>query len=149
MNLVEGRVLGIDYGSKRIGIAISDPTQVLAQGITTVTARSAAKAISEIGRIIEEYDIVKMVVGLPLTLKGELGATALAAKKFAARLNREYPMPVHWIDERFTSKIAEQTLKMAGVSPAKNKARVDQISATLILQSYLDNQSLNKSESHV
>ena len=137
MNMMR-RLLGIDYGSKRIGIAVSDPLRIIAQGISVII--NSSKAIEQIKNIIQEYDPEKIIVGMPLNLKGEKGAKAQEVEKFIAKLKSELMIDVIFLDERFTSKIAQQTLRDMNVKKKirQTKGNLDAMSAALILQSYLD-----------
>ncbi len=136
--LREGRILGIDYGEKRIGVAVSDPMRVIAQGLPTIENASARASVRQICAIVNDYEIVAIVMGLPLTLKGDVSATAKRSQSFGKWLQSETALPVTHVDERFTSVVAERTLQDLGKSPSRNRAKVDQMSAILILQGYLN-----------
>ena len=132
------RILGIDYGSKRLGIAVSDPLNIVARGLGVV--RNSATMFEEIRRFAEEYDVETIVVGMPLNLKGERGIMAGEVGEFMdvlrAKLNRE----VVPFDERFTTRTAHQSLRDAVVrkKQRQSKERIDEIASALILQHYLD-----------
>lgn len=132
------RVLGLDYGSQRIGVAVSDPMRIIAKGVGVVLNTPAA--IEEIRRMVVEYDVEKIVVGMPFNLKGEQGQKALQVNGFIELMRKALPVEVVTWDERFTSHTAHQTLITLGVK--KNKRRVkgtiDEMAAAIILQSYLD-----------
>ena len=133
-----GKALGIDYGTKRIGIAITDSTQVIASGLTTVSTNKIDSFISDIMR---KEDIECFVVGNPINLDGTDTNISSFVHSFVSRLQRLYPtISVFQIDERFTSKIAKKSMLSSGLKKKKrqNKALVDEISATIILQNYLD-----------
>ena len=132
------RFLGIDYGSRRIGIAVSDPLNIIARGVTVV--ESSPRAIGEIKRLAEEFDVEKVVVGFPLTLRGETGSKADEVNDFIERLGRELDREIVRLDERFTTLMAQQTLRDMGVKKKKRekKGAVDEMAAALILQQYLD-----------
>ncbi len=132
------RILGIDYGKRRIGIAVSDPMGVIAQALETIEVRSAAAALVRIKEIVEEQAVSQIVVGRPLTLKGHSGEAVEATAAFVEKLKEAVALPTVMVDERFTSVIARQTMVDAGRSPAKDKGSIDRISAALILQTYLD-----------
>lgn len=139
MNQIK-RLLGIDYGSKRIGIAVSDPLRIIAQGISVVI--NSSKAIEQIKKIVQEYDPEKIIIGMPLNLKGEKGIKAEEVEKFIAELETKLNIEVVRFDERFTSKIAEQTLRDMNVKKKTRQAKgyIDSMAAALILQGYLDTQ---------
>lgn len=133
----EGRVLGLDPGQRRIGVALSDPGGVIAQPHTVVDRRRG-DAIGRIARICDEHDVGLIVVGLPVSLSGEEGPSAAAARRLgdevAAATGRNL---VYW-DERFTSVQAEQSLLEVGIRREQRRERRDMIAAALMLQGYLD-----------
>tara|TARA_B110000003_G_scaffold255868_1_gene273007 strand:+ start:2747 stop:3157 length:411 start_codon:yes stop_codon:yes gene_type:complete len=133
-----GKALGIDYGTKRTGIAITDVIQIIASGLTTV---STHKLDDFIANLVISDDIECFVVGDPKNLDGSNTDSTGHVNGFVNRLQKTYPsIPVHQIDERFTSKIAKQSILASGVKRKgrQNKALVDEVSATIILQNYLD-----------
>ena len=135
---MERRFLGLDYGDRRIGVAVSDPLNIIARGITVVLCN--ANAVHEISRLAREYDVEKIIIGLPLNLKGESGLKAKQVEEFIAKLQSEVRIPVERMDERFTSKIAHATLREMGTKKSARQAKgtIDEMAAALILQSYLD-----------
>jgi len=136
-----GKALSIDYGTKRTGIAISDAMQVIASGLTTVSTHTLYEFIAHI--VIKE-DIECFVVGEPRNLDGSATEITGHINGFIKRLKQQYPLiPIHRIDERFTSKIAKQSILASGIKKKarQNKALVDEVSATIILQSFLDYRS--------
>ena len=133
-----GKALGIDYGTKRTGIAITDSTQVIASGLTTVSTNNIDSFISN---IVRKEDIECFVVGNPINLDGTDTNISSCVYSFVSRLqNYILTISVFQIDERFTSKIAKKSMLSSGLKKKKrqNKALVDEISATIILQNYLD-----------
>jgi putative Holliday junction resolvase len=132
------RILGIDYGSKRIGIAVSDPLGIIAQGISVVANSSIM--INDIKKLVHEYGAEMVVVGMPLNLKGEKGIKAEEVEKFITQIEKELQIEVVRFDERFTSKMAHQTLRDMEVKKKKrqDKGTIDKMAAALILQGYLD-----------
>ena len=134
-----GRILAIDYGSKRTGIAVTDEMQIIASGLTTVSTKN----LIEFLKSYTSSEIVDLIViGLPKQMNNELSESEPLILKFIKILNNKFPeMPIERIDERFTSKMAFQSMIANGLSKnqRKNKSLVDEISATLILQSYLAN----------
>jgi putative Holliday junction resolvase len=129
------RILGLDYGTKRVGIALSDPLQLIAQPLEVV---GSAKAIERIVTLMGEYEVSRIVVGLPTSLSGEMGAAAKAAQEFGAAIARATGQPVEFVDERFTSKTAEAVLLESGMRRRNRREAVDKVAATVILQSFLD-----------
>ena len=133
-----GKALGIDYGTKRTGIAITDALQIIATGLTTVATHTLDDFIAD---IVLKEDIDCFVVGDPKNLDGTNTDSTAHVSGFVKRLQKLYPTTlVHQIDERFTSKIAKQSILASGVKKKSrlNKALVDKLSATIILQNYLD-----------
>ncbi|MDG1013609.1 MAG: Holliday junction resolvase RuvX [Flavobacteriaceae bacterium] len=134
-----GRILAIDYGSKRTGIAVTDEMQIIASGLTTVSTKSLLEFLKSYISL-ETVDLI--VVGLPKQMNNKLSKSEPLILKFIKILNNQFPdMPVERVDERFTSKIAFRSMIASGLNKnqRKNKSLVDEISATLILQSYLIN----------
>ena len=127
--------MGIDYGSVRIGIAISDPTKTLATPFTTIANNH--RTVSKIRELIEERSVTTLVVGYPLNLKGQRGAAVEKVDKFIERFKKCDLEVVRW-DERFSTVSAVELLHQAGVKPHKDKARIDRSAAAVILQEYLD-----------
>jgi putative pre-16S rRNA nuclease len=140
------RIIGIDYGSKRIGVAMSDPLLIIAQGLCVVPNDN--KAILAIRDIVEQNDVGVIVIGMPTNLKGEKGESAIKADAFACRLEEDLAISVVRQDERFTSSIAHRTLRSMniGKQERRNKERIDIMAAALILQSYLDRLNIKRKE---
>jgi putative Holliday junction resolvase len=138
MTQLIGRILAIDFGQKKMGVAVSDPLGITAQGLPTIVYEKVPEAMSKLKDIIASYKITKLVVGLPLNMKGELTAAGKNTEKFITKLEEEFSLPTVAWDERLTSVQAERIIKELGKSPSRNKTKVDEISAVLILQSYLD-----------
>lgn len=130
--------LGLDIGSKRIGIAGCDGTGLIASGLTTLSRSSFDQTVAQIRRFVEERQVQVLVVGLPYSMNGELGFQARQVQKFATRLSIALGLPVEYVDERLTSVQAEQLLVAQKRSPSRNKALVDRTAASLILQQWLD-----------
>jgi putative transcription antitermination factor YqgF len=123
-----GRVLALDHGSVRCGSAISDPSGTVATPLDVVERPDSKRGLAAVVRMVEEHGAERVVVGLPLTLKGDEGAQAAAARKFAERLERRLNIPVELHDERFTTRLAERT---GGSENADSRA------AAHLLESYL------------
>ncbi len=133
------RVMGIDYGSVRIGVALSDPLQIIAQGFTTIPNNS--NTIDELLKIIKEQNVEKVVVGMPYNLKGEVGSKAEEVERFIEQLRKNTTIEIVSLDERFTSVIAQQTILSMGTTKKKrqqNKGKVDEVASAILLQNYLD-----------
>jgi putative Holliday junction resolvase len=132
------RYLAIDYGHKRCGLAVSDPTFLIAQKLKTVHFISLKKFITELRQIIEEYQVSKIILGLPLNLKGEDSEKTREVRMIAGKLTAELTIPVILFDERFSTSRAEQVLHMLGKKPSRSREYIDQLAAQDILQTYLD-----------
>ncbi|MDD6381679.1 MAG: Holliday junction resolvase RuvX [Lachnospiraceae bacterium] len=139
---MEGRILGLDYGTKTVGVAVSDPLFITAQPLTTIRRERPAKlrrTIAAIRELVEQYDVSLFVVGLPMGLDGIEGEKCHAAREFGTILTEKTGIPVKYQDERFTTVIAENAMKDAGYKDhVQIKERVDETAAALILQTYLD-----------
>ncbi len=130
--------MAFDYGLKRVGIAVSDPLQIISSGLTTVPTNEVWLFVKD---YLQHETVETFIVGYPLNLDNTPAQIAEEVKKFTQQLQKLYPqIPVYQIDERFTSKIAAQTLVMSGLKKQKrqNKALLDEVSATIILQSFMD-----------
>jgi len=137
------RILGVDYGLKRIGLALSDPTQLIASTLCTVQAeKTLEKTVTKLLGVIGDYDIETIVVGLPYRMSGEMGLQADEVKHFVAELEKQCDIPVALQDERLTTVQAERVMKEAGLSRKKRTKSIDALSAVVFLQCYLDNQRL-------
>ena len=134
------RIIGVDFGEKRTGLAVSDPFGWTAQGVETVSGEMDV-AVSRIVALAEQYSAETVVVGYPLNMNGTAGPRVERTEEFIAVLSKRLSCPVEKWDERLTSVYASNTLKETGVKASRNKAKVDLLSAVLLLQSYLDNKS--------
>ncbi|AFY41851.1 Holliday junction resolvase RuvX [Nostoc sp. PCC 7107] len=130
--------LGLDVGSKRIGVAGCDRTGLIATGITTVERSSFERDVEQFQNIVDEREVEILVVGLPYSMDGSLGFQARQVQKFANRLGKALKLPIEYVDERLTSYQAEQMLIAEKVSPSRNKGLIDRKAAALILQQWLD-----------
>jgi putative Holliday junction resolvase len=138
------RVLGIDFGERRIGLAVSDPTGTLATPMPTLKRRAGKRPpLAALLEIIQEKDVGAIVFGLPLTLAGDDSDWTRAVREVGAALSKRSGLPVHFVDERFTSVRAERAIRSIGLPKKKReeKERVDAAAAILILQGWLDQQS--------
>jgi len=132
------RVLGLDVGSRRIGVAISDPLGVSAQRLTTVVRQDLVRDVQAVATLAVQHQVETVVVGLPLTMKGTQGTQATQVMGFIDALKPAVSCPVRTIDERLTTAQGEQALLALDTSRRKRKHLIDQVAAQLILQSYLD-----------
>ena len=135
------RIMAIDYGTKRVGIAVTDPMQIIANGLTTVHFKDVITFLKD---YFTKEEVSIIVVGEPKTMKNKPSESAESVEIFIKQLKKNFPaMPIARMDERFTSKMAFQTMIDAGLGmkARRNKELIDTISATIILQSYLEQQS--------
>lgn len=132
------RIMALDVGSKRIGVALSDPLKITAQGLQTFQRTTLEEDIKGLWKLMDEHEVSQLVVGLPKNMDGSIGFKAEEVKQFIADLTAERQIEVIWIDERLTTVSAERTLLEADVSRAKRKKVIDKMAAVIILQSYLD-----------
>ena len=134
------RILGIDYGHRRLGFALSDPTEMLATPHSVVEVKSEGEAVEAAAGVCEETGAARMLVGLPLRTDGTRGDMVEAVEAFSERLRERSGLPVDTWDERFTSKIAEDVLIEAGTRRKKRRQVIDKLAAQIMLQHYLDAQ---------
>ena len=135
---LQPRILGLDVGSKTIGMAVSDPLGITAQGLETIRRSSKRQDFERLADIIRDYEVSEIVVGYPLRLSGAQGAQSEKIERFADELGRFSALPVHLWDERLTTKQAERVLRDAELSIQKRGRAIDRLAAVLILQSWLD-----------
>ncbi|WP_414569069.1 Holliday junction resolvase RuvX [Nostoc sp. CCY 9925] len=135
--------LGLDLGSKRIGVAGCDRTGLIATGITTIERRFFEQDVEQIRQIVNERQVQVLVIGLPYSMDGSLGFQARQVQKFAKRLAKALDLPVEYVDERLTSFQAEQLLIAENRSPSRHKGLIDRKAASLILQQWLDMKRAN------
>lgn len=131
------RIMSIDYGTKRVGIAVTDPGQLIATSLDTI---HASKVIDYLKAYFQKEEVEALVVGDPIPVGADRGKMAKLTDQFVKNLQRTFPeMPIHRFDERFTSRMASQTIAMSGMGKMKRqeKGLVDKISATIILQDYM------------
>ncbi len=136
--MFDKRIIGIDYGRRRIGVAYSDPLRITAQPLTTVLLKTEVEAVNRVCEVLAKEDVELVVVGLPVSLSGETGGQmADEIRKFAAGLEKR-GYRVIFEDERFTSAEAMATMRLAGKREKQMRGKTDVIAAQLILQGYLD-----------
>ena len=135
------RIMGLDFGSKTVGVAISDALLVTAQGIEIIRRKEENKlrqTLARIEELIVEYEVEEIVLGLPKNMNATEGVRVELTMEFKEKLERRTGLPVHMWDERLTTVAADRTMMEAGIRREKRKDYVDMIAATLILQGYLD-----------
>ena len=133
------RILGIDYGDRRVGIAVSDEGALIASGLPTFQRKGNDRGLIEhVRRLCEEYGVERIVVGLPINMDGSIGPRARLTAEFANRLRNALGLEVETWDERLTSEQADRLMLAADLSRARRKKQRDRVAAHLILQSYLD-----------
>ncbi len=132
------RVLALDHGTKRIGVALSDETATLAQPLEFIPAQPPAKALDRIKEIIKQRQVGEILVGMPRNMNGTYGPAAESARQFAETLTQTLGIPVKTWDERLTSVQANRFLIQAGMRRQQRKTKADQSAAAILLQSYLD-----------
>ena len=135
------RILGLDFGSKTVGVAVSDGLLLTAQGVETIERKDEnklRKTCARIEELIAEYEVTEIVLGLPKNMDNTEGERVEKTKAFGEMLERRTGLPVHYWDERLTTVAAEQILIESGVRRENRKAVIDKVAAGLILQGYLD-----------
>ena len=140
------RILGIDLGQARIGLAVSDELQFLAHPIETIKRSQHKNAVARVAEVVREKDVGCVVIGLPRHLNGAIGAAANDALAFAEKLRAIVPCEVRTWDERFTTVAAHAALRESGKSSRQTRGYVDQVAAQIILQSYLDSLPANRDQ---
>ena len=145
------RLMGLDYGSKTVGVAVSDPLGLTAQGVETVWRKQENKlrqTMARIEELISEYQVERIVLGYPKNMNNTVGERAVKSLEFKEELEKRTGLPVVMWDERLTTAEAERTLMGTGVGRENRKQFLDQMAAVLILQGYLDRMNMNKDENN-
>ncbi len=132
------RLMGLDVGDRTIGVAVSDPLMITAQGVKTIRRKNYNKDLEEIKSIINLYEVSKIIVGLPKRLDGTIGIQSEKVMKFADRLKLDLDLPIEYQDERFTTSLSEKILINADVKRKKRKMVIDKLAAVQILTTYID-----------
>ena len=132
------RALGLDVGDRRIGVALSDPTGMLATPLAAIDRRAAQGGLETVARLARENEAAAIVVGMPVSLDGSIGPQAQAVQSFISALSEVCPLPIHTVNEQYTSAEAERRLRDVGVEPSREPGRVDALAAAIILQEWLD-----------
>ncbi len=136
-----GRILAIDFGSRRMGLAVSDLLGITAQGIDTLERKNKRSDFARLERVLREYQVQEIVLGNPLRMSGEEGRQSQKVAEFAEELRKKFQLPVHLFDERLTSAEANRLLREADVSIEKRAKAVDRMAAVLILQAFLQSRA--------
>jgi len=147
-----GRILGLDFGKKRVGLAVSDPLKITAQPFYVWSGSKPAECIRYLCTVVADHDIESIVIGYPFTLKNEISQSARNVDRFIAMLASEVSIPIIKWDERLTSVAAHRIMHALGEKPSRKKEKVDLLAAMLILENYLDylrNQSARTGESTI
>ena len=137
------RVLSLDVGEKRIGLALSDPTGLLATPLTTIVSRGNLLDVKAVLDIATRHDVGEIIVGLPISLSGHQGKQAKLVVQFIKALAKTTNIPLRSLDERYSSVEAKKLLRDSGIQPSRNKSHIDAAAAAVILQSYLDSNRTN------
>jgi putative Holliday junction resolvase len=140
----EKRFLGLDFGRRRIGVAVSDPSGLIAGSLKTLIVRNTDDALRQVLDLVSEHNIAGIVLGLPLNLSGGASEVSKEVEAFAERLRSSCDVPVFLEDERLSSRLAESVLHAHGKKIKGHKEKIDRISAVIILQSFLDRQNINQ-----
>ncbi|GAC43379.1 Holliday junction resolvase RuvX [Paenibacillus popilliae] len=135
------KILGLDYGDRKIGVAVSDAFGWTAQGLEVIVRRKPEDDLRRIGDIIKEHGVEEIVIGLPKNMNGTIGPRGELSMSYAEILKQSFGLPVHLWDERLSTVSAERALLEADVSRKKRRQVIDKMAATIILQTYLDYQS--------
>lgn len=132
------RILGLDIGTKRIGVAVSDPLGITAQSVAVVECKGSEKDLERIASLVKEYMVTEIVVGVPYNMDGSEGPQAQKVRRFMAEITARVGLPVREWDERLSTVAAERVLLEADMSRAKRRKVIDKVAAVIILQGYLD-----------
>lgn len=143
-----GRILAIDLGKKRAGLAISDGLGITAQGIPTLQRTNIRQDLDALADLVAEHGVELILMGNPLHMSGREGRQAEYTRDFASRLSERTGVPVTFWDERYTTVIAERVLRESGIGLEKRKRAVDQLAAVILLESYLDSLPSNDLDPH-
>jgi putative Holliday junction resolvase len=136
-----GRLLSLDVGSRTIGLAVSDPLGITAQGLPTIRRTSKREDLQRLADLVREYQVAEIVIGYPLHMSGAAGAQAQKVEALAAEMRRRFHLPVHLWDERLTSAEANRVLRETDMSIRRRGQVVDQLAAVLILQAFMQNRA--------
>lgn len=143
-NHIGGRVLALDFGKRRIGLAVSDELGLTAQGLATLERTRLREDITRLADLAAERDVSLILMGDPLHMSGRPGVQSEKAREFAERLRQRTGLPIRFWDERLTTVEAQRVLRESGISSRKRAKSVDRLSAVILLESYLDWRSLDE-----
>jgi putative Holliday junction resolvase len=136
--MIVQRIMGLDVGDRTIGVAVSDPLGLTAQGVETIHRTNIKQDISRISELIDKLNVEQILVGLPRSLNNTLGPQAEKVQRFVAQLEKKVSIPIVTVDERFSTAVAERSLLQGDVSRQKRKQVIDKLAAQIILQGHLD-----------
>lgn len=133
------RTLALDWGERRIGVAISDPTGLIAQPLETIPAHAGGRdALERIAELVRSHEVGEIVVGLPIHMNGRAGPEAQKARAFGERVRKRAGVAVEYLDERWTSVEAERALEESGLRESKRRSKVDPVAAAILLRTWLE-----------
>ena len=132
------RILALDYGAKKIGVAISDPMRIIAKPITVINNLGFKNILEELNSLIDKFEVSELLIGLPITLKNKKSIQTNKVLEFIDMLKDNISLPIHSYDERLTSQMATRSLIMQGIKTGHNKKEIDKTAAAIFLQNYLD-----------
>ena len=135
---MQERLMGLDYGDARTGVAVSDLLGITAQGVESISHTSDKQLLERLKKLIDEYQVKKIVIGLPLNMNATSGQRVEKTRKFIGKLEKEFGIEVVTVDERLTTVASHRTMTELGIHKNKKKNIVDMMSAVFILQMYLD-----------
>ncbi len=138
LNPTKGRILALDLGKRRIGLALSDPLGITAQGLQTLERTNIRADLAALSKLIEERDVTVLLMGNPIHMSGKEGRQSVYTRDFAERLARHTGVEVRYWDERLTTVEAQRVLRESGIGIEKRARAVDRLSAVILLESYLD-----------
>jgi putative Holliday junction resolvase len=138
----QGRILALDFGKRRIGVALSDELQITAQGLETLERTNIREDLARLSRLVSENNVSRIIMGNPLHMSGQEGRQTEFVREFGARLQASSGIPVEYWDERLTTVQAQRVLRQSGVSIQKRAKAVDRLAAVILLESYLDSRNV-------
>ncbi|KAA3600924.1 MAG: Holliday junction resolvase RuvX [Calditrichaeota bacterium] len=133
-----GRILCLDYGTRRIGVAVTDTMQIIASGVKTIDKKVTPRVFEEIQKLLDKYEPEELVIGLPISMSGENSKKTDETLFFVEKLKERFEIPIILQDERLTTVESHKILHKMGKKTGKNKAKIDEIAASIILRNYLD-----------
>jgi putative Holliday junction resolvase len=138
----QGRILALDFGKRRIGVALSDELQITAQGLETLERTNIREDLAQLSRLVSENNVSRIIMGNPLHMSGHEGRQTEFVREFGTRLQASSGIPVEYWDERLTTVQAQRVLRQSGVSIQKRAKAVDRLAAVILLESYLDSRNV-------